>query len=413
MSYWNREMLRYSQVIRAFMSRFEMALLATLTWLVITLIAAHAMSTIRPDRSRAPETFNHDWTARLSYADPELEKVLIRSGLNADASTMLVKSPGFPFLLTKPLTVLTNWEIGFAQFVSNKLATLLAAISTSLLFTKLFDKQLADRAVGYLLFSLIGGYVFLMSYPEPFYIGLWVLGFYFYFRSAGTGQIIDLAFASLCFCLAVLSRPQAGPSLIPALFVGIVIQLVQTVRQRQVSQEEILWTTGIKLLLLCVIPAMVFWAWLAYTSQVSGVPLAPLTLQSYYFRSINFEFPLTTIIEGYQYFLGTGNFYWGIWYETLTLTFILISLAVMFVLCLRQRLPWEFFIFSLLTVIIALGSGTIRGMGRFSIATPVFLVPMLIVPRKFDMYLWMLGIALSLIAFMLIVSSNTSLFWQP
>jgi hypothetical protein len=407
---------RVNGLIYQFMIDYKIALTGTLIWLLVTLITATGTATIQPDFSRAPATFNHDWLSRLSYVDPVLEKILIEAGMNENASTMLVKSPGFPFLITRPLVLLTHWSIEAAQFVGNKLCTLLAAISVTLLFASLYDQPTAQRTVGYLLFSLFGGYVFLMSYPEPFYIALWAAGFYCYFRNLKTDQFSDLAYSSFYFSLAVLSRPQGAPTLIPALFAGILIRFVSSIRQRSSDKallEHILWESGLRLLLLCVIPTAIFAAWLAYTSQVTGIPVAPLTMQQFFGRSGVLKLPLSAIADTYTSFFYTGAAYWGINYETWCLTVALIGLSIMLILCIRRRIAWELFIFTLLTVVLSLASGNSRGLGRFVLATPLCIIPALIVPRKLDTLLWICGIAVTITLFVLNITANNSFFWQP
>jgi hypothetical protein len=350
-----------------------------------------SLHTLYPDTNNALGSYN-TVISNLIRHDVRMEAALVNTGLQPDNLPIATKFPLFA-MTTRLAADLLNLDTADALFIMSKLYQLLGFLGLwTLVLEVTQSQQQANRAILYMFFSLLGsGYAWVFPYPEGLFLATWTWAFIFFFRewypAAGAVTV-----------LAVLSRPQAAPSILPAFFLSI---LVVAFRHRSLLRHEFdqfVVRFGLPILLTCGLPLIVYTAWLWRASTLTQMSFAPFQAQLYFGRNV-LTFPtrpLWQVIEN----LGNGLVFrsFGTLFDSYTALLVIIGSAVLCWLTWKQKIPIALTIFSILNVFMALASGQLYGLGRFAMLTWISVVPIYCIRtnnKYLDSLLWALGLFIS------------------
>jgi hypothetical protein len=85
---------------------------------------------------------------------------------------------------------------------------------------------------------------------------------------------------------------------------------------------------------------------------------------------------------------------WGRYFEFWHILFIAASFVIMGYLTAKGKLRWELLAFALVTIVVPLIT-LLAGIGRYALTTWIAIVPVYVVPRKADGFLWVFGAILA------------------
>jgi len=351
-----------------------------------------------PRPLQLPEYHGTGWAQNLSHGDAFANLMIADYGYGIQGRVDLqssVRYPVFP-MLTRYFSLMTGLSGAVSLFWVSQLALLVGLIGLWLLVEHLHDPTYADRAVMYMLFPLIGsGYTWVLSFPEPLHLLTWTLGFYFILRR-------EFYLCALVTIIGVWTRPQAILILIPYAYI-----LRDGLRRGEYDNfmDQRLWRDG---LFVGVIPFALHSAWILHVSNLTQLPFSPITAQAAYGRD-ELIAPWLTVIERFNGIFSGGDFFIRpeIFYETAQVILILILVAVLIALMLRQRVHPAVVIFSVLTVLLGLSS-SLFAIGRFALLTWIPITFIYLVPRRYDVYVLPVGVFLN---FLMTALLTTSPLW--
>jgi hypothetical protein len=368
------------------MAPLRMAVTVTLLALALG-VALAAMPTVWRDQ---PDPIILDWAQVLCRHDCAMEALLVRAGIGGEVGLVATKFPLFALGLVRPLVAWTGMEIAVAAFVVKTLALGAGAGALWALARQQQGASFADRAVGYLFFTPMAGYTWLLTYPEPLYLLWWSLGMLWFFEERYT-------LAAIVTCLAALTRPQAAPILATVFGVSLLVSFVRQVRtgNAHITLDAAVHQVVGRGLLLCLLPMLVFAAWLAHTSVLTGTPLAPLTLQAAFGRR-SVMFPWVRVVNYWNAALGSPLTVETAYNSAMLLLVLVGGIAVVWATG-RGKLRWELALFTWLSLLLPLATG-ISGMGRFALLSWAGVALVYLVPKRWDGVVWLLSMAVTLFA---------------
>lgn len=332
----------------------------------------------------------------LTYHDAYSNIRLAEEGYRADSMRGFQTSVRFPVhpMLTRFLSRATGWDTLTSAFVASKAALLGGLLGLWLLVAHLHGETWADRAIPYMLFPVLGsGYTWYLSFPEPVHLLTWTLGLYWLLR----GQVVP---AALITVVGMWTRPHA-------VLILPVFALVLLVKWRNGEYKNLLdprlWWHGT---LVGGLPLIAFSAWMLHMTNITQSPYSPIVAQQQFGRvnMLPWEMLGDRLYRmslqpdpGQQlgYVLEVGQ----------------VGMALAAILLLAWLVIWErdetrrphpaLPLLSLLFILPGMSTG-LFGIGRYALLTWIPLVWLYIVPRRYDALLWMFGLGVSFILFILL-----------
>jgi hypothetical protein len=363
-------------------------LLAWLIHLAISLMFGLILQA-NPELPESPWFFAPDWASNLAHWDLHWEARTVDQGYGADFVPQT--SAKFPLaaMTARLLVQTTGVSIPAALFVVNKVGVLAGLWALWLLVDALYDRRAANRAVGYVAFSLLGtAYIYWMSYPDPLFLAQWALAFYWFYRGCYYQ-------AGLVTTLAVWTRPQAA-LLIGVFALSVVVSQAKTRGLGRALRSPGLWRQG---LAVCLPPTLGLAAWVIHISNITGISFSPYVAQAESGRA-DLMWPWQRLILRAGVMLQEWRTLpFGIWLEGWQLLLVLAGLIGIVVLVRRGTLRWELALFTLLSVFIPLTT-RVMAIGRFATLTWIPLVLIGLIPARYrwlDGLLWAVGLALGLV----------------
>lgn len=348
---------------------------------VLSLVWGVVLQTLHP-ATILPDVHANTIFSNLNQHDSDMEAVIVEHGYSPEGLVLATKFPLFA-MLTRLYADAAGVATTEALPIASKLGQFVALLGLWALMQDLMgDDDQAGRAVFYLTFSILGaGFVWILSYPEGLFVGMWAWSFVFFFRR----RYIP---AGCMTVLAVLTRPQAAPTMVPVFGLSLIIGALHE-RER--------WPVGDvlqALLLVCIIPSAVFALWLWRVSYLTQVSFAPLAAQVFFGRD-KLVFPWQTLAAFFDD-LSRGPVTFALLYQLYMVVLVLAGCGLLLWLTWRRQIRWELALFSLLNMVLALSSNQVYGLNRFALVTWISVLPIYIVPRRFDTVFWLLGGAATL-----------------
>lgn len=363
-------------------------LVAWLIHLAVSLVFGLVLQA-NPELPESPWFFAPDWASNLAHWDLHWEARIVDQGYGADFVPQT--SAKFPLaaMTARLLVQTTGISIPAALFLVNKLGSLAGLWALWLLVSSLYDRQAANRAVGYMALPLLGtAYIYWMSYPDPLFLAQWALAFYLFYRG-GCYQ------AGLVTTLAVWTRPQAA-LLIGVFALSVAVTAIRTHGLLGALRSRETWRRG---LAACLPPTFGLAAWMIHISAITGIPFSPYVAQAESGRA-DLMWPWERLILRAGVMLQEWRTLpFGIWLEGWHLVLILVGLIGIVVLVRRGKLRWELALFTVLSIFIPLTT-RVMAIGRFATLTWIPLVLIGLIPpdcRWLDRLLWAVGLTLALV----------------
>ncbi len=335
----------------------------------------------------------YPWHENLSHWDIYNEMQIVREWYTPAHPDLAVK---FPFLsgTTRAIWLLTGGSISLIITLVAKAGLLFGFAEFWRLMTFLKGERFAHRAVCWLAFPFLGtGYVWLMNYPEGWYLGFWSAALYLFFRNR------DFA-AGLAAAAAVLTRPQ-GMLLTGVLGLAI---LWKAFRLEAPTAEKTRYILR-RGLAVGLLPVMVWLAWVLHVSDLVGLELAPYSGQRYWSRTA-WVLPWQTL---YRFAIRRARLGFNNAAQVIVTAQILLmcfSLLYLFRAVRRGKLRGELWLYSLLALVLPLTS-QIVSIGRYALLTVVPLTPLYLPGRwqrriaRAEPFMWIvlgiLSVALTMI----------------
>jgi hypothetical protein len=358
-----------------------------------------------PELPEAPWFSSPDWAGNLAHWDVNWEMRIADQGYGPDFVPQT--SAKFPLaaLSARLIHQLLGVSIQVALFIVNKFGVLVGFWALWRLVNRLFDPLTAHRAVGYMACALFGtGFIYWMSYPDPLFLAWWALAFDALFAK-------QYYRAGLWATLAVWTRPQ-GALLLPVFALSILVNHLRTHGFRATFFGRAFWANVFS---ACLIPSLALIAWVIRVSDVTLIPFSPYAAQQDV-RQTGLIWPWQRIIQFVDDLQRLTQFtYIGMRLEAVQLILVGLLLVVLGVLSFRRKLPWELSLFSLMCVFLPLMTA-IFAVGRFATMTflPVgfvFLVP--VKYRRLDILLWVIGLLLSMLVFIVLNMFSLQIYYVP
>ncbi len=392
---------------RLSLSKVSVPRMVLVFWLfhVVISLAFGFFLQANPELPEAPWFSSPDWAGNLAHWDVNWEMRIADQGYGPDFSPQT--SAKFPLaaLSARLLHQAFGFSLQVALFVVNKIGVLLGFWALWRLINRLYDPLTANRTVGYMACSLFGtSFIYWMSYPDPLFLAWWALAFDALFTSRPYR-------AGLWATLAVWTRPQ-GALLLPIFALSILIDNLKTHGLRSVIFNRGFWSN---VLSACLLPSLALIGWIIRVSDVTGIPFSPYIAQADV-RTTGLIWPWQRIIQHFRDIQRlTDPIYVGMRLESYQLILIMVLLVILCIACLRRKLRWELFLFSLLSVFLPLMTA-IFAIGRFATLTLlplgfVFFIP--VKRRWIDIFLWSMGIILSLVVLVIINIFSLQVYYVP
>ncbi len=347
-----------------------------------------------PELPEAPWFSASDWASNLTHWDMVWEMRIADQGYGPNFWPQTSSKFPLAALLTRIQHQLLGLPTPIGLFIVNKVGLLAGLWALWRLVASLYDSSTADRAVCYMACPIFGtSFIYWMSYPDTLFLASWALAFLALF----SGQTYR---AGLWSTLAVWTRPPAA-LLLPVFALSIFVASVKSIGVRATCLSRTFWHHVFS---ACLLPSIALIAWVIRVSDVTGIPFSPYLAQRDV-RQTGLIWPWQRIIERIQLMLETiQSLDMGKWLEAWQLLFIIVTLVILVVLYWRGRLRWELLLFTMMSIFLPLMTG-IFAIGRFATLTWLPLAFVYVVPanrRWFDRALWIVGITISLLIFILI-----------
>ena len=325
----------------------------------------------------------------LCGVDCAYERDLVRTGYNASVPAGYFAK--YPLMNTAARVVWRVWAIRpeLILFVLSRAGLWFGLAELYRLIARLYGTSTAYRTVWWVLFPpTLAAYTWFTTYPESWQLGFTCLALTLYVAAQPERASIPIA-------LLILARPQ-GMFLLAVLGTGLIWQR-RNDRSRLISD----------LTALSLLPLLTWAGWMLYTTHLTHILLAPITVQaSEHGRHLTGP-PFELLVHFIKQRFAVGLINIRVTLRSMQLMVLLIECALLGNAWRQKRLRPELAAFALIAFLLPLHT-SLLGAARFALVTPLAWLPVILPPswdrrvQRVEPVLWTInataGVVLTAIA---------------